>query len=144
VPWTFDWFDYSVRTANWFIWGQQTDDNNRLQIYYALSGKVRLDFYNSGVQYYIDESTGDTTQAFIHHAVSFDGTTYRIFRAGILTASSALSNAVPINMTGDIYIGTYQGTYNIEYDFNGYMSNYRFTKGVALWIRNFTPPNRLS
>jgi hypothetical protein len=73
------------------------------------------------------------TSAWFHMALSFDGTTYRLFVDGVLRGSSTtlLKN---FNLSA-IRIGAYPG-----YALNGYIDEFRITKGVARYTANFTPP----
>jgi Concanavalin A-like lectin/glucanases superfamily len=72
--------------------------------------------------------------AWFHKALSFDGTTYRLFINGVLQGSSTtlLKN---FNL-GAIRIGAYLSGYAL----NGYMDDLRITNGVARYTANFTPP----
>lgn len=73
--------------------------------------------------------------AWYHIAVTFDGTTYRVFINGNLVGSSTslLSNFNIIRI--DIGIRTVGGT---NY-YNGYLSNFRVVKGSAVYTSTFTP-----
>jgi len=72
--------------------------------------------------------------AWFHMALSFDGTTYRLFVNGVLQGSSAtlLKN---FNLSA-IRIGAYLGGYTL----NGYMDDLRITKDVARYTASFAPP----
>lgn len=75
-----------------------------------------------------------------HLAFTFDGTTKRIFVNGALDASTTTgtmwqnSSSLP-----NLYIGNRQGD-GRSFDFPGYMSGTRVTKGSAVYTSAFTPP----
>jgi hypothetical protein len=72
--------------------------------------------------------------AWFHMALSFDGTTYRLFIDGVLRGSSTtlLKN---FNLSA-IRIGAYLSDRTL----NGYMADFRITKNIARYTANFTPP----
>jgi hypothetical protein len=72
--------------------------------------------------------------AWFHMALSFDGTTYRLFVDGVLRGSSTtlLKN---FNLNA-IRIGAYLS----DKALNGYMDDFRITKNIARYTANFTPP----
>jgi len=70
-----------------------------------------------------------------HIAVTFDGTTYRVFVNGASVGSS--TTLLQNNTLNGIDIGARisQGIYT-----NGHISNFRVVKSTALYTANFTPP----
>jgi len=71
-----------------------------------------------------------------HIAFTRAGNTFRVFRNGILLATDTDS----ANITKD-GAGIAQGAYGGD-GINGYVDQYRLTKGTALWTQSFTPPTR--
>ena len=74
--------------------------------------------------------------SWFHFAVSFDGTTYRVFVNGSVVASSTTllkSASIQAFAVGARISG---GTKNIT----GSLSNFRVVKGNAVYTANFTPP----
>ena len=94
-------------------------------------------FVSDGVTDIINALYGNAfqSQAWTHIAVSFDGTTYRLFFNGVLLASS--TTLLASNTLTNLYIG--ESPSNGLY-FNGLVSNFRFVKGTALYTANFAPP----
>jgi len=74
------------------------------------------------------------TSAWFHMALSFDGTTYRLFINGISQATST-TLLKSFSLTA-IRIGAYTPSYAL----NGYIDDFRITKGIARYAANFTPP----
>ena len=80
-----------------------------------------------------------------HFAVSYDGTTLRLFINGsqvnsLVTGAPAQTT---LNVGGGYYIGRRWDLAGNNY-FNGYISNLRFVKGVGVYAGNFTPQGPLS
>ena len=73
-----------------------------------------------------------------HIAFVRDGATLRMFVNGTQTATSNISTNTVNNSTTPVGIGRI-GDYNLEY-WNGYISDFRFVKGTAVYTANFTPP----
>jgi hypothetical protein len=84
-------------------------------------------------------STTYSLNAWAHVALTYDGTTLRLFKNGAVSASTAfsgLSTSVGSH-TSNIGIGIY--AYALTYPFPGYMSNLRIVKGSAVYTSAFTP-----
>jgi len=95
----------------------------------------------SGTLYVGDGSTNTisttppSTSVWTHIALSFDGTTYRLFYNGTSQATS--TTLLASNVLTAWYIGSKaDGTRN----FNGYIDDLRITKGYARYTANFTAP----
>jgi hypothetical protein len=70
--------------------------------------------------------------------MTFDGTTTRLFANGVLQGSVSGTGGEAVAVTT---IGYYTATPSSS--FYGYMSDFRFTRGVARYTANFTPPAAL-
>jgi hypothetical protein len=76
-----------------------------------------------------------STTSFDHFAVTRSGGTYYVFKNGICTGT--ISNpASPFNAAVPLYIG---GPWSSYYA-NGYLDEFRISKGIARWTADFTPP----
>ncbi len=77
------------------------------------------------------------TQNTWHHvAVSYDGTTYRVFMDGtVIRSSTGLSAGAAANSS--LWIG--RDTSNTARDWDGHIDDLRITKGVARYTAAFTP-----
>jgi len=96
---------------------------------------------NAGTLYVGDGTTNiistapPSTGAWTHVALTYDGTTYRLFYNGTSQANSTTSLAS--NVLTAWYIGArHDGTRN----FDGYIDDLRITKGYARYTTNFTAP----
>jgi hypothetical protein len=97
--------------------------------------------YVSGTSWYFDYA-GAIAQGVWHHvAVSRQGALMRLFLNGTIVASGNINNQSITNPNA-LTIGrtVYSG---YTYDFNGYIDDFRITKGVARYTENFTPPDAL-
>jgi hypothetical protein len=77
-----------------------------------------------------------TSNAWQHYAVTRSGNTFRTFRNGTLISTVTSSHTLWDNSVA-LWIGAGYSTYQPYY---GYMEEIRFSKGVARWTANFTPP----
>ena len=107
---------------------------NRLNIYLIASNTIQ--FGNSG----IDGNATIPTNAWTHVALVRNAGVFYVYVNGVLdiTAnSSSASSSIPFSTYNIIEVGrTQDGT---SPDFYGYISNYRFVKGTAVYTTNFTP-----
>jgi hypothetical protein len=77
-----------------------------------------------------------STGVWYHVALTRQGTNLRLFFNGNLHASATHSTS----MTGQhLVVGGY---YDTNYLYNGFLDDFRITKGVARYTANFTPPDR--
>lgn len=106
------------------------DDNILLDI--DTSGKIRLLTWNVLV---LSSTTSLIANTWTHVAVSYDGTTIRLYINGVLDNSTT---TVP-TITGvwRVTIGTATG--GASFPYTGYIDNFRITKGQARYTANFTP-----
>lgn len=84
------------------------------------------------------ESSGGADGTWHQYEVNRVGTTCRIFRAGVQTASG--TSSANITHTAPMYIGGSPGGTGI-FSIEGHMDEMRITKGVAGHTSNFTPPS---
>jgi hypothetical protein len=98
---------------------------------------MRVDKQGTGIQI-----TGSTTMAvnqWHHFAMTYDGTNTKIWVNGVLDGSVAGTSTS--DTSANITIGYYEASGTSSY--YGYIDDFKFTKGVALYTSNFTPPTQL-
>jgi len=78
-----------------------------------------------------------------HFAVSYDSVTLRLFINGSIVASTTTVSLQTSTATSGFYIGR-RWDLGGSNDFNGYISNFRFVKGVGVYTGNFIPLGPLS
>jgi hypothetical protein len=102
------------------------------------SGKVQVFIRNfSNTNPFMTEPTLPPSNQWVHYALVRSGSTFSIYRNGTQTATAGLTGSVT-NATNPNYIGT-DGAVPAN-DIQGYLSDFRITKGQALYTSNFTPP----
>jgi len=62
----------------------------------------------------------------------------RIYLDGTLKATSSSAHGQNLNYTGDLYIASYPGSPTSD-RYNGYIDEFRVSKGIARYTSNFTP-----
>jgi hypothetical protein len=160
VPDSDDWYfgmgdftiDFWVRfnavpsASSFSVLFMQSADGNNFQrlIVYNQAGAYKLwyDVYSGGRSII---STGLctsnpnlTTNTWYHIALVRSGNNWMIFQGGTQIGSTVTdSDAVP-NYTGTFDIGS-QVANSPNYDLNGWLDEFRVSKGIARWTNNFTP-----
>lgn len=85
-----------------------------------------------------DSSVAIATDTWTHIAFTRSGSTWRLFIQGNQVSVTTNTTAYP-DFTGDFYIARYQ-TSSTSYTLNGWMDEFRVSKGSARWTSNFSVP----
>lgn len=101
---------------------------------FAINANSTVYFYNGTASY--STSNLAIPGQWNHIAVSMASGVLKIFINGVQGFSGAVS--VGFTNPGPWLVGRYAG--GTQYNFNGYMSDLRITKGTALYTATFTPP----
>lgn len=88
-----------------------------------------------GFNLYMTASTPISLSTWHHAAITRSGNDWKIFLDGQIVASTTLA-ITPFTLSTDYIFGMRNGA---QY-FTGYIDEFRFTKGVARYTSNFTPP----
>jgi Concanavalin A-like lectin/glucanases superfamily len=127
----------------WVYWNVISGEQNLIERFTAASGPGWT-IYNGGggggISLYgssgvVNSATALVAKQWYHLAISYDGTTTRVFTNGTLDGS-AVANITDAANT-PLLIGVRQSGVTF---FNGYMSNIRIVKGVAVYTGSFTRP----
>ena len=111
----------------------QLDINNSAGTY-----KVRFIPYISGAKLVVNETwSGLTTGVWYHVAFVRSGNTWGVFIDGTLLPTGSQSGTLDTT-TDTISIGRH--TSGSPREFNGWIDEFRISKGVARWTANFTSP----
>ena len=105
-------------TTGYATAGRLYNNNGTLTLYWANTSSVT-------------GSSGWTSGQWNHFAVTYDGTTTRVFIDGSQVASTT---AASFSGTADLTIS------NSTYSAHGYISDFRVTKGLARYTSSFTAP----
>jgi len=115
-----------------------TGNANSWQIYWRSTG-TSIAFVVGSSTVVLQDPSGSriTTNQWYHVAVARSGSTNRMFIDGTQVASAtnsaSLSNSLPFVIGTQISTGTN--------NFNGYIDEFRITKGFARYTASFTPPD---
>jgi len=115
-----------------------TGNANSWQIYWRSTG-TSIAFVVGSSTVVLQDPSGSriTTNQWYHVAVARSGSTNRMFIDGTQVASAtnsaSLSNSLPFAIGTQISTGTN--------NFNGYIDEFRITKGFARYTASFTPPD---
>jgi hypothetical protein len=93
----------------------------------------------NGVSYGPIASSAVAASTWTHVAAARQGTTMRVFHGGTLMASGSDSNDY-IAAISNIGAASLNGNTTRSAYYNGYIDEFRITKGTALYTANFTPP----
>ena len=112
------------------------------------SDNAKIDFRGSSNGIYPSDSavllqstTNTVTNTWYHVAVTWDGSTYRMFVNGVLEVSQASSTSI-YNSSRSLKLGSsYNNGSNIG-QFTGYIDEFRITIGTARYTADFTPQTR--
>ena len=116
-----------------------TNTTRSVNIAIPAANTLYVDCYANTTQYKIDGTTAITDTNTWHHVeVGRSGATLYLFLDGTLEGTVNIGAATINNSASTFSIGR-QGAYNSQY-FNGWVDEFRFTKGVARHTANFTPP----
>ena len=99
--------------------------------------------YNQYASALLVETTYPPNRTWVHYAVVRTGSTFTMYRNGTATSTSAgVYSGYVSGVTSPIYIGISgdnDGT-GATTNFQGYISNFRITKGIGVYTGTFTPP----
>jgi hypothetical protein len=79
------------------------------------------------------------TNAWIHFAITRSGTSLRVFRNGTQIGTT-LSNSTNFNNNTQAFQIGNETTQSVGAAFNGYITNFHWVKGTALYTANFSRP----
>ena len=144
-----DWtYDFRIRWANVEVpeyaamVAQYDDDGNRFMIRLHESTNIYCYYLQDSVSRWVFGITWTpTVDTWYHIAVIRHGDTPLIFIDGVsqaVTENYPIAGKDVVALSGDITIGAENGGKLI----NASIDEFRFSKGIARWISNFTPPVR--
>lgn len=121
----------------WCSKGNGNLPGTAMDVRFDSDGQIRINFYVSSTAYSLHTSSGVLQEnVWSHVAVVRNGTSFKSYVNGKET-SSATHNITVSDVSATFIIGILQG---VGTGFKGYMSNFRFVRGKAVYIGEFTPP----
>ena len=140
---TIEFWMYRTHTAYGVVvetrGGEDTTSTDGITFYLGSGGnnEMRVAVNRSNViDINQDHQTNDQWQ---HFAIVREGSTMTLYIDG--TARGSGSNSTNFNRTRPIRIGNFHGSGSGGIGFQGYIDDFRVTKGLARYTSNFTPPS---
>lgn len=143
---TIDWWEYRGNDdLSCSVFASNTKGAYQPFLIGANLGGTSIGVYMSsnGLEWDItgNPSTGGTSRtmgpmirnAWTHYAVCRKGSTFYLFQNGKLNTTFTSTLALPNAINPGI------GRYNYDCYFNGYLDEFRISKGIARWTSDFTP-----
>ena len=122
------------------ICGQYADVNNQWRLYlYNNSGTYQWKFLVNETTTIIDwavNSNSLSTLTWYHIALVRNGNNFMVFQEGVQQGATQVDASAMPDITSVLYIGRIPG---LEL-FQGWLDEFRISKGIARWTANFTPP----
>ena len=136
---TFESWVYPTDMSIDRYWCSKGDGNlpgTAMDVRFDSDGQINISFYVSSTGYRLNTAVGVLREnVWSHVAVVRNGTSFKSYVNGKET-SSATHNITISDVSATFAIGILQ---NIGTGFKGYMSNFRFVRGKAVYIGEFTP-----
>ena len=144
--WFFDVLDFTIDfwvrfnsvASDITFYSQKVDGNNYFIFKYQSAGALGGFETVGGVDKIFDtRSWSPSTNTWYHIAyVRSGGNTFRIFVDGTQLGTDITNSEAITNFATGIAIGSQTGPQGI----NGWIDEFRISKGIARWTTNFTPP----
>lgn len=125
------------------LYTQYVDSSNRIQFTVGLNSGIKQILFEA-VASSISISSGwvtitMNTATWYHIALVRNGNNFNIYQDGTSIKQITDTDAMP-DIATTLVIGDWAG--NAGYCLNGWIDEYRISKGIARWTANFTPPTR--
>jgi hypothetical protein len=133
---TIEWFQYQTTTAG-FQRAFTVDDFNSIDIGVSVEDTTFYYWNNSAVRYTSFSAT--TANVWIHWAVVRQSGVTKVYKNGTQLGSQITDNNNINNITDPLTIGN-ENTSTTLAAFVGYITNFRWVKGLAVYTGNFTVP----
>ena len=144
-PFTLEFYAYKTAAGEDFFCGSYDSSGTTASLSYAIqtggsspTNSLVAHVASGGSATSVNSGVDFVLNKWVHVAFVRDGNTLRLFQDGIQMSTAAFSatvndasNAFEIGRAG------FSGK-----DFPGFISNFRFVNGTALYTSNFTPPTR--
>jgi hypothetical protein len=137
--------DFWVRIANYYfsdggvtVFLQGQDVNNWHAL--AIDGAQLRYWVKSGGSFLLNYQPSKTmsTNTWYHIAIVRYGATVHLYVDGTELGTGVAAATVP-NYSSSLFIGA--NALGILHDYNGYIDEFRWSKGIAGWTGNFDPPS---
>jgi len=138
------WMYDSVQSSNAYLFDRSdnTDSFANLGLQFLPNGHLRLlvdDGTDTAYAIFQEGTTSIGSGSWYHIALVRDSGTTKLFIQGNLEFSNAA--AYNVNYTKPLTIGVSESGTGDQF-YNGYIDEFRVSKGIARWTTNFTPPTQ--
>lgn len=133
---TVEWFQYQTTTSG-FQRAFTVDDFNSIDIGVSVESATFYYWNNSLVRY--SSAGATTTNVWIHWAVVRQSGVTKIYKNGTQLGSQIADTSNIGNIVDELTIGN-ENTASTLAAFVGYITNFRWVKGLAVYTGNFTVP----
>jgi hypothetical protein len=133
---TIEWFQYQTTTSG-FQRAFTVDDFNSIDIGVSVENATFYYWANSSFRY--SSSGATTTNVWIHWAVVRQSGVTKIYKNGTQLGSQINDANNITNTVDELTIGN-ENTASTIAAFRGYITNFRWIKGLAVYTGNFTVP----
>jgi hypothetical protein len=129
------WVRFANTGANPTICARTTSSGNYFYLSWE-SGFLR--FRDAGGSINFSAAFSISTNTWYHVAVSRSGNDFRIFKNGVQIGTTYTNSASMLARSVGLDVGAM--TMSANYEMNGWIDEFRWSKGIARWTSNFTPP----
>jgi len=131
-------------TYSELVFGQRSDGTHFQDLFvYNSSGTLQWRFrgYNGASSVEVNKSTTLSTGVWYHMAIVRNGTDFKIFQNGTQLGTTNTSSITMPDVAAPFYIASGYGVVPPStVELNGWLDEFRISKGVARWTSNFTSP----
>lgn len=130
------WTRFSDVSGNQGWCGRQTSGTS--YFYFAKEGSsIRFRDYNSGNIINLSLSWSPSADTWYHIAAVRSGSTITIYVDGVSIGSAGVGATSFLDRSDPLFIGS---SFDTAYHLNGWMDEFRWSKGIARWTSNFSVP----
>lgn len=139
--WTVDfWVNFQDVTALGSLFSQSITSNVRIGFFINANTLIFQTVNNGTSAYSISSNCGFSINTWYHIAVGFRNGTYFLYINGTAKSNTITGTLAKLNLSAPLVIGCEVADSAPKYYTNGYIDEFRLSKGIARWGSNFTPP----
>jgi len=132
------WVRFNSLANNQAFYNQYVDGNNEARLFWVTTNLLVFQNYTGGVATIdVQKSWTPSTGTWYHVALVRSGNDFKFFIDGTQIGTTVTDSSEVTNFSAGIEIGRSDaGASNL----NGWLDEFRISKGIARWTANFTPP----
>lgn len=129
------WIKFNTISGNQGICGRETSGSS--YFYLAWESGTHIRFRDYGGSFDSTFSWSPSADIWYHLAIVRNGDDIKCFIDGTQIGSTQTFSGSFIDRTVSLWVGS---AFSTGYFFNGWIDEFRWSKGIARWTSNFTPP----